>query len=139
LRASSSTDVGVAGWAVFVLSQLSAACSPTLVSIMATSCLANVGLRGGRVALIPARMILRRRGCLASPKASPRSGVGGRPFFDVACPSFGLPTGNRYEVTGITIQRFDDYGKIVEDWAVFDALGMMRQLGFIPDEPEQQS
>jgi hypothetical protein len=84
-------------------------------------------------------MILRRRGCLASPKASPRSGVGGRPFFDVARPSFGLPTGNRYEVTGITIQRFDDDGKIVEDWTVFDALGMMRQLGFIPDEPEQQS
>jgi hypothetical protein len=27
---------------------------------MATSCLANVGLRGGRVALIPARVILRR-------------------------------------------------------------------------------
>src|SRR5215207_752779 len=67
--ASSSTDTGVAGWAAFVLSPPIAACSPTLVSIMATSCLANVGLRGGRVALIPARVILRRRGCLASRKA----------------------------------------------------------------------
>src|SRR5215216_6383134 len=85
-RASSSTDTGVAGWAAFVLSPLSAACSPTLVSIMATSCLANVGLRGGRVALIPARVILRRRGCLASRKASPRSGVGGQPCFDVTRP-----------------------------------------------------
>jgi hypothetical protein len=63
-----------------------AACSPTLVSIMATSCLANVGLRGGRVALIPAKVILRRRECLTSRKASPRSGVGGQPFFDVARP-----------------------------------------------------
>src|SRR5215211_135215 len=85
-RASSSTDTGVAGWSAFVLSPLSAACSPTLVSIMATSCLANVGLRGGRVALIPARVILRRRGCLASRKASPRSGAGGQPFFDATHP-----------------------------------------------------
>jgi predicted ester cyclase len=38
---------------------------------------------------------------------------------------FGPPTGNRYEVTGSTIQRFDDDGKIVEDWTVFDALEMM--------------
>src|ERR687894_450525 len=76
---------GVAGWAAFVLSPI-AECSPTLVSIMATSCVANVGLRGGRVALIPARVILRRRGCLASRKASPRSGVGGQPFFDVTRP-----------------------------------------------------
>jgi predicted ester cyclase len=53
--------------------------------------------------------------------------------------AFGPPTGNRYEVTGITIQRFGEDGKIVEDWTVFDALGMMRQLGFIPDASEQQS
>jgi hypothetical protein len=76
---------GVAGWAAFVLSPI-AECSPTLVSIMATSCVANVGLRGGRVALIPARVILRRRGCLASRKSSPRSGVGGQPFIDVTRP-----------------------------------------------------
>ena len=60
-----------------------AACSPTLVAIMATSCLANVGRRGGRVAWIPARVILRRRGCLASPKASPRSGDSDH-FADIA-------------------------------------------------------
>ena len=63
-----------------------AASSPTLVSIMATSSLANVGLRGGRVALIPARVILRRRGCLTSGKVSPRSGVLRQPFFDVTRP-----------------------------------------------------
>jgi predicted ester cyclase len=50
---------------------------------------------------------------------------------------FGPPTGNRYEVTGITLQRFADDGKIVEDWTIFDALGMMRQLGFIPEPGEQ--
>ncbi len=46
--------------------------------------------------------------------------------------AFGPPTGNRIEVTGITIQRFAE-GKIVEDWTIFDALGMMRQLGMIPE------
>jgi hypothetical protein len=40
-----------------------------------------------------------------------------------------------YEVTGITIEQFAD-GKIVEDWTNFDALGMMQQLGLIP-EPGQ--
>ena len=47
--------------------------------------------------------------------------------------AFGPPTGNSYEVTGITLQRFDEDGKIVEDWTIFDALGMMEQLGFIPE------
>ena len=36
-------------------------------------------------------------------------------------------------MTGITLQRFDEDGKIVEDWTIFDALGMMEQLGFIPE------
>jgi SnoaL-like polyketide cyclase len=47
--------------------------------------------------------------------------------------AFGPPTGNSYEVTGTTFQRFDDEGKIVEDWTIFDALGMIQQLGFIPE------
>ena len=47
----------------------------------------------------------------------------------------GPATGNRMEVTGITIERFAN-GKIVEDWSIFDALGMMQQLGLIP-EPGQ--
>ncbi len=45
--------------------------------------------------------------------------------------AFGPPTGNQIEVTGIVIQRFAE-GKIVEDWTVFDALGMMQQLGLVP-------
>ncbi len=46
--------------------------------------------------------------------------------------AFGPPTGNRVEVTGITIGQLVE-GKIVEDWTNFDALGLMQQLGFIPE------
>ncbi len=45
------------------------------------------------------------------------------------------PTGNRIEVTGIDIVRFEG-GKMVEHWANSDELGMMQQLGVIPT-PEQ--
>jgi len=46
--------------------------------------------------------------------------------------AFGPPTGKRMEITGITIKRLYD-GKIVEAWTNFDALGMMQQLGLIPE------
>lgn len=46
------------------------------------------------------------------------------------------PTGNRVTVTGIDIVRITD-GKIVERWGNFDALGMMQQLGVMP-EPARQ-
>ena len=45
------------------------------------------------------------------------------------------PTGKRVTVPGIHIMRIKD-GKIVEHWAQGDYLGMMQQLGVIP-EPEQ--
>jgi predicted ester cyclase len=38
------------------------------------------------------------------------------------------PTGNRLEVTAVGIWRVAD-SKIAEAWVVFDALGMMQQLG----------
>jgi predicted ester cyclase len=38
-------------------------------------------------------------------------------------------TGNRVEFAGIQIDRFDESGKIVEEWAEFDLLGAMRQMG----------
>jgi steroid delta-isomerase-like uncharacterized protein len=48
----------------------------------------------------------------------------------------GIPaTGNRTGVSGITISRISE-GKLVEDWNNWDTLGLMRQLGVIP-EPEQ--
>ena len=50
--------------------------------------------------------------------------------------TFGPPTGERMEITGITIKRLSD-GKIVEAWTNFDALGMMQQLGVIA--PPQQA
>jgi predicted ester cyclase len=45
------------------------------------------------------------------------------------------PTGNRVRVTGIDIDRVEQ-GKIVEHWSEADLLGMMQQLGVIP-EPGQ--
>ena len=43
------------------------------------------------------------------------------------------PSGSRVEVSGITINRVSG-GKIAETWANYDALGMMQQIGAIPEE-----
>jgi steroid delta-isomerase-like uncharacterized protein len=53
---------------------------------------------------------------------------------------FGVPaSGKRVEMSGIQIDRFDEEsGKIVEEWAEFDLLGAMRQMGAIP-EPQQEA
>jgi steroid delta-isomerase-like uncharacterized protein len=46
----------------------------------------------------------------------------------------GLPrTGKSVSVTGITVARVKN-GKFVESWNNWDALGMMQQLGVIPNE-----
>ncbi|MDQ4026017.1 MAG: ester cyclase [Actinomycetota bacterium] len=46
---------------------------------------------------------------------------------------FGMsPTGKQTTVGGITIDRFTG-GKIVESWDNWDALGLMQQLGAIPE------
>jgi predicted ester cyclase len=47
----------------------------------------------------------------------------------------GPPTGNRTEITGISMSTVIE-GKIVEDWTNYDAMGMMHQLGMVP-EPQQ--
>ena len=41
------------------------------------------------------------------------------------------PTGKHGMVTGTDIVRIEG-GKIVEDWGVFDSLGLLQQLGVIP-------
>jgi len=41
------------------------------------------------------------------------------------------PTGNPVSVSGMILDRVVD-GRIVEEWASYDALGMLRQLGAIP-------
>jgi predicted ester cyclase len=46
--------------------------------------------------------------------------------------AFGPTTGNRIDMTGMVIDRVA-VCKIAESWIVYDALGMMRQLGFIPE------
>ena len=51
---------------------------------------------------------------------------------------FGPATGNRIEITGITIDRFAD-GRIVEEWTNFDALGMLQQIGLIPEAEESEA
>lgn len=51
---------------------------------------------------------------------------------------FGIPpTGKRLSVKGIAVERVSD-GQIREHWRVTDELGMMQQLGVIP-EPGQES
>jgi steroid delta-isomerase-like uncharacterized protein len=47
------------------------------------------------------------------------------------------PTGNRVEVTGITLSRIEG-GKIAEEWINYDALGMLQQIGAIPSPEEAQ-
>lgn len=47
-------------------------------------------------------------------------------------PFMGMPvTGKRVDVEGIDIVRMRD-GRMAEHWGVFDAAGMMQQLGLIP-------
>ncbi len=46
------------------------------------------------------------------------------------------PTGNQVQITGISISRIED-GRIAEDWINYDALGMMQQIGAIPESGEQ--
>jgi len=48
----------------------------------------------------------------------------------------GMPaTGKSVDVELIDILRFGDDGLAHEHWGVFDALGMMQQLGAIPEAP----
>jgi predicted ester cyclase len=51
-------------------------------------------------------------------------------FFGVA------GTGKRIEMSGIQIDRFDESGKVVEEWPEYDLLGAMKQMGAIPEAAE---
>jgi steroid delta-isomerase-like uncharacterized protein len=46
------------------------------------------------------------------------------------------PSGNQVEVAGMTISRIEG-GKTAEEWDNYDALGMMRAIGAIPQPGEQ--
>jgi steroid delta-isomerase-like uncharacterized protein len=47
------------------------------------------------------------------------------------------PTGNQVTMTGIDILRIAD-GKVVEHWGNFDDLGMLRQIGVVPEPGQGQ-
>jgi steroid delta-isomerase-like uncharacterized protein len=50
----------------------------------------------------------------------------------------GMPASNKQAtVTGISIDRFEG-GKIVESWNNWDTLGMLQQLGAIPEQARAQ-
>ena len=44
------------------------------------------------------------------------------------------PTGNEVEVRGLQFSRVED-GMITESWTVYDALGMLQQIGAVPEQP----
>jgi steroid delta-isomerase-like uncharacterized protein len=46
---------------------------------------------------------------------------------------FGPPTGKQIELKGISISRIEG-GKIVEEWNSYDNLGVMQQLGLVPEK-----
>jgi steroid delta-isomerase-like uncharacterized protein len=48
----------------------------------------------------------------------------------------GIPaTGKSVDIHGVDIVRFGDDGVGREHWGVFDAMGMMQQLGVVPGPP----
>jgi len=46
-------------------------------------------------------------------------------------------TGRRVEITGLSMDRFDADGKIVETWDQWDNAGFMDQLGITPEMATQ--
>src|SRR5215203_1806617 len=46
-------------------------------------------------------------------------------------------SGKHIEMIGIQIDRFDESGKLVEEWPGYDLLGAMKQMGAMP-EPGQE-
>jgi steroid delta-isomerase-like uncharacterized protein len=50
---------------------------------------------------------------------------------------FGVPgSGKHIEMTGINIDRFDESGKLIEEWPEYDLLGAMQQMGAIPESQQ---
>jgi steroid delta-isomerase-like uncharacterized protein len=53
---------------------------------------------------------------------------------------FGVPgSGRHIEMTGITIDRFDESGKLIEEWPEYDLLGAMQQMGAITEPQQSES
>jgi steroid delta-isomerase-like uncharacterized protein len=45
------------------------------------------------------------------------------------------PTGRRVQLASTIVYRFED-GRVVEEWEIFDKLGMYQQLGIAPPEAD---
>jgi predicted ester cyclase len=56
------------------------------------------------------------------------SGTHQGPFMGTA------PTGKQFKVNGVDIFRFNEDGKVVAHWGVFDTFGMLAQLGLVPSQ-----
>ena len=53
---------------------------------------------------------------------------------------FGVPgSGKQIEMTGINIDRFDENGKLIEEWPEYDLLGAMQQMGAIPESQQDEN
>jgi steroid delta-isomerase-like uncharacterized protein len=53
---------------------------------------------------------------------------------------FGIPgSGKHIEISGINIDRFDESGKLVEEWPEYDLLGAMQQMGAIAESQQAGS
>lgn len=48
---------------------------------------------------------------------------------------FGPPTGRQVEIKGLTMHRIEG-GKIVEEWEGYDNLGVLQQLGLVPEQAQ---
>src|SRR4028119_1198743 len=51
---------------------------------------------------------------------------------------FGPPTGKQVEIKGVTMHRIEG-GKIAEEWGRYDNLGVMQQLGLVPEQQQASS
>jgi steroid delta-isomerase-like uncharacterized protein len=54
-------------------------------------------------------------------------------FFGVA------GSGKRIEMSGIQIDRFDESGKLVEEWPEYDLLGAMQQIGAVSESGQEEA
>src|SRR5215204_2209562 len=53
---------------------------------------------------------------------------------------FGVPgSGKRIEMSGIQIDRFDESGKLVEEWPEYDLLGAMQQIGAVSESGQEEA
>ena len=67
--------------------------------------------------------VMARWSCLGTHKGDP-SGI--------------APTGKQFNISGVSIARFAN-GKMAEGWVNWDALGLMQQLGVVPEQAKAKA